>query len=158
MSVRAAVVIAAVVVAAFVTVVVVGADGRDGTGRDTNALVDRLAEVAGDPASVPIEAIEVGCAIDDNPTRLRFGGVDARCTLVVAREAGLGTVRVRPRSSFRVEAPAPQGDLVVRADAGSTAADEPVDAADVVVAVGEGTTPIVLICPVSATCDAELVP
>lgn len=132
-----AVVVLVVIVALFVAAVLVGSSGETGSAaeEDENSVVDRLADVAGDPAAVPLEDVTAGCASDGDPTLLVFGG---GCTIVVRSDDELRVLRLQTDSPIEVVAPAPDGDVEVEAeiDPGKEA----------VVAVGEGVTEVELSC------------
>lgn len=144
MSPKAAVVVGLVVVALFVVVVTTG-DGREGSGRERNGLLDRLGERAGDPAAVPDEAVETDCRDDDDRSLLEFTGA---CGLLVTSNKELAVLRLVAGTAVAVEAPAPDGDVEVEADLDAGEATS--------VAVGEGETVIRLTCPGLGTCRVHL--
>lgn len=152
MSTRVAVVVAVIVVVVFIVVLALGGQQPDGSPTDSNALIDRLADRAGDSAAVPLDSIAAECFDDDDEagTLLVFGGaLGGSCRLVVEHDGDLGLVRLFARTDFGIDAPAPDGDVEVEADAES--------GEEVSVAVGEGTTVIALTCPGSGECEVRLV-
>jgi hypothetical protein len=136
MNVKVAVVVLGVVVVLFAAALAVGGSREEGTAdEEQGGVVDRLGEVAGNPAGVPLEDLTADCASPDDPTLLTFAG---DCTIVARNEDGLRVIRLQTDGALGVEAPAPEGDTEVDADF-----DPGEEAA---VAVGEGETDIELSC------------
>ena len=151
MNLKVAVAIVAVLVALFVLGVGAGVYGDDGDSKDDNALVDALGSAAG-TAAVAREDIVPGCPDDDDPDLLVVpGGLGASCTVVVTNDDDFGW----PGSALDpvvVQAPAPEGDLTVEAD--PSPADK--DQGAFSVAVGDGTTEILFLCP-TTSCRVQVV-
>jgi len=148
MSLKVAIIILVVVVALFVAVLVAGGtqDGNGSAGSDSNRVLDRLTEAAGDPASVQPEDVEADCFSDDDPALLTFTG---GCTLTVTNDSGIKVLRLVTDQPVRISAPAPEGDTTVDADTDPGEVES--------VAVGDGETAIALGCGFGATCNARIV-
>jgi hypothetical protein len=150
---KVAVIVVALLVALFVLGVGAGLTGDDGDSKDDNALVDALGSAAGDTAAVAREDILAGCVDDADPDLLVVpGGLGASCTVVVRSDDQLRLARFVALDPVAVRAPAPEGDLTVKAD--PSPADENQGAFSV--AVGEGDTEILFLCPV-ASCRVQVV-
>jgi hypothetical protein len=148
MSVKIAILVGVVIVVLFAGSVVVGARQDDGSSTDSNGLVDRLGDIAGDPSAVARTDITAGCVSDDDPNLLVMTG---GCTVVVRSEGDLLLLRLLALNAIEVEAPAPDGDLEVESE---------VDAGkEVAIAVSEGETEIDIDCVggLAAECRVRLV-
>jgi hypothetical protein len=150
---KVAAVVVAVLFVLFVVGVGAGVTGDDGDSKDDNALVDALGSAAGDTAAVAREDIVAGCTDEDDPDLLVVpGGLGASCTVVVRSDDELRLARFVALDAVSVRAPAPDGDLTVKADPSPTDKDQGAFS----VAVGEGDTEIVLLCP-AASCRVQVV-
>jgi hypothetical protein len=154
-SARNAAIVGALLVAVFVVVVALGQGRDEGSGLETNALIERLAELAGDPASVPLDQIEAACRDEEDPTLLVVGiGLVPTCTVTIVRDERIGILRLEALEPVAIRAPAPEGDVVVR----SEAAPGDDDSGRVTVAVGEGETAVVLRCLGAGACRVRIAP
>lgn len=147
MSVKVAAVVGVVIVALFVSFLALGNSKEQGDVTDGNGLVEQLAGLAGDRGAVPRSAVTAGCPGADDPNLLAFIG---ECTIVVRNQGELRLLRLVALSPIRIEAPAPEGELQVRADVGANEEAQ--------VAVGEGETRVDLACRarLAVECRARL--
>lgn len=137
-----------VVVALFLAVVAVGHSKEEGSSAGGDGFVERLAELAGDPSAIPLDAVSAGCTDGEDPTLLVFTG---GCTVVVGNDGELRLLGLLALSPVLVVAPAPEGDLEVEDDVAA--------GKEVRVAVGEGQTEVDLECGagLGAQCRVRLV-
>ena len=104
-----------------------------------------------------LDAVNQPCAANTTGLLEFTGGFLATgCTLTVTSDdSGIRILKLSPvTGSFRVVAPAPEGDVEVEEDFAPDAAEPDKD--DASVAVGEGVTEVDLTC-LGATCQVQIV-
>ena len=157
MSLKVAIVVGVVIAVLFVGVLALG--GSDGEGsaaeqtEQDGGIFGRLRDRAGDPSLVALDAVNQPCA-ENTTGLLEFSG----CTLTVTSDdPGIRILKLSPViGAFRVEAPAPEGDVEVE-DEFAPDVNDP-DGDDASVAVGEGVTEVDLTClGFNAICQAQIV-
>ncbi len=163
MSLKVAIVVGVVIAVLFVGVLAFG--GSDGEGsaaeqtEQDGGIFGRLRDRAGDPSLVALEAVEPAVRGEHHgPARVLRGVFATGCTLTVTSDdSGIRILKLSPvTGSFRVVAPAPEGDVEVE-DEFAPDVDDP-DGDDASVAVGEGVTEVDLTClGFNATCQVQIV-
>jgi hypothetical protein len=158
MSLRVAVIVGVVVALLFVAVLAFGGgDGQGSASEETEqegGLLGRLRARVGDPSLVDLDDVTSTCPLSATGL-LQFNG----CALTVMNSgSGIRTLRLSPvAGTFRVSAPAPEGDSTITDDEVTVDPASP-DRDDVVVAVGEGETVVQLACSgIATTCQAQVV-
>lgn len=157
MSLKVGIVVGVVIAVLFVGVLALGgSDGEGSAAEETEqdgGILGRLRDRAGDPSLVALDAVDRPCAANTTGL-LQFTG----CTLTVTSDdSGIRILKLSPVSgTFRVVAPAPEGDVEVE-DEFAPDVEKPFED-DASVAVGEGVTEVDLTCrEVIATCQAQIV-